>query len=360
MSELISSPPASGTAPQRSFDLVFFIRGFPEKLSLYDESVFATVVHPAVIPTLATSTEGLHGGDFFNGADRLACFGIRLGAPSTKEAISAGRYVVDAMIDGLSLAIPRPLPKVGFLVIVCDDTQEHGQWVHFSPIAWLKMSQSKSAPHDGPSPRERSILELVSPFMDVIAESHPHHDSDLAHQLVQSLKMYRHGAEANSFAVEFICKFSALEGLVCGEKELKGPSLRDRLPRLFRNDEIVTAARIQRLWEDRNAAIHASAGFYSVHAKGTRAVQTHLSEVDYLFRGVVAFAIGRLKEARTVPELWAAGDTFDLPGWALDRKGDAFQLAVHDQFTETGVTLPWARGWFAANLEEARRQREAP
>ncbi len=347
------------SAPQRSFDLVFFIRGFPEKLSLH-KSVFATVVHPEVIPTLAKSTEGLHGGDFFEGADRLACFGIRLGAPSTKEAIGAGRYVVDAMIDGLSLAIPRPLPKVGLLAIVCDDTREHGYWAHFSPIAWVRMSPAAPNSQESPSPWARSVFGLVSPFMDVIAENHPNHDSDLARQLVQSLKMFRHGAEANSFAVEFICKFSALEGLVCGEKEKKGPALRDRLPRLFRHDGKVTVARIQRLWEDRSAAIHASAGFYSAHAKGTRAVQIHLSEVDYLFRGVVAFAIGRLKEARTVPELWAAGDKFDLPEWARDRKGDAFELAVHDHFGDTGVTLPWARDWFAANLEEARRQRETP
>jgi hypothetical protein len=168
--------------------------------------------------------------------------------------------------------------------------------------------------------------------------------------------MYRHGVSATSFAVEYICKFSALEGLVCEKQDKKAALLRNRLPQLFRRDPLVTADKIQKLWNDRNAAIHESAGFYSAHAAGSRPVQAFMNEIDYLFRGTVAFVIDGLKKRRNLPELWATVQSFELPPWALVRP--TAELLPHATLMDSGVAAPWARKLFDEQLKLAHQRRE--
>src|SRR5207248_3036717 len=54
-------------------------------------------------------------------------------------------------------------------------------------------------------------------FFRLATDSHPKAISDLGLQLRHSLRLFRHGVQTRCYGVEFICKFCALEGLVCGD-----------------------------------------------------------------------------------------------------------------------------------------------
>ncbi len=346
---------------ERPFNLMFFLKRFPPKVSIYDVNLFTAWVTPEHRAAIISSSKNAPGAEFFTqGAEKLVCIGIRVDADKLLNALSLGRHIIDGIIDGFSIALNRgSLPIVSSLVIVCDGTDPVGKWVSFSPIAWTWFGAAKPSRDDEPDDRTKILINAVIPFFDVITRAHPNHDSSLARQIAQSLKMYRHGASADSFAVEFICKCSALEGLVCAHNENKGERLRTRLPILFREDASVTSNRIKKIWKDRNLAIHESAGFYSEHSAGSHPVQAHLNEINYLFRGTVSFALSHLKDCATVKGLWRSSETHQLPVWALDRRSDSTFMAAHNTIHETHLKLPDINKWFDACLKHAREERNA-
>ena len=78
------------------------------------------------------------------------------------------------------------------------------------------------------------------------------------------MKMYRAGAQTEDFGLEFICKWSALEGLVCGgELRNKGQLLRDRLSALLPSPPGETEMLVKELWKFRSQAVHEALAFKS-------------------------------------------------------------------------------------------------
>jgi len=350
---MTSTTPASAS---RTVDVIHFIKGFPPQLGIFDANVFSASIDQSQFEGLAAETASMMGGEFFSTARSITCLGIRTESDSIRDAVGFTRYYADALIDGLSLGLSRPLPTVSTLCVVHDSAEPTPRWLGFSPELWIRFGTEKSDPNAPPSLHAQQLLAAAAPVLDIVSKSFPQHDTEVARQLAQSFKMFRHGVSATSFAVEYICKFSALEGLICAKQDGKAALLRNRLPQLFRKDPLVNANKIQKLWNDRNAAIHESAGFYSAHAAGSRPVQAYMNEIDYLFRGTVAFVIDGLRKHSNLPDLWATVHSFELPPWALVRPTS--QLLPHAMVMDSGVAAPWARKLFDEQLESAHKRRE--
>jgi len=341
----------------RQFDVVFFLKRFPSKVAIYDHHLFAHRVAPNVPAAIIKSVTGLQFSDFFEEhCPGLASVGQRIEAGSVDEALDRTRYSADAMIDAFSIALDRgDVPRIANLALVIDSADGVGKWMAFSPTSWIKFSPEKPDATEGLPGHSQSLLNSVTPFFNVIAGIHPNHDCQLARQVTQSMKMHRHGATADSFAIEFICKFSALEGLVCALQSGKRRLLTERLPLLFRDDGRITPERVANLWESRNAAVHESAGFYSSHSAGSKSVQTHLNDLDMLFRGTMVFAIAHLESCPTVADLWKKAAAYELPPWSRRRSNI---LTAHRLAADLHTPVPWAKKWFDENLAFAQRQRE--
>lgn len=346
---------ATTAESERTFDVIHFIRGFPSTLNICDENCFTAFIDSSQFPFISNETAGLPGADFEK-LRSLAILGVRLESDSARDAVSFTRHYAEAVIDGLSLGLERPLPVVSAIAVVHDHAKADPTWISFSPVSWVHFSATPPTLNAAPTERAQVLLQAAAPLLDIVSKVFPQHDSEVARRLAHSLKMYRHGATANSFAVEFICKFAALEALVTSEHSNIGEQLRTRLPTLFRKDGKVTAGSVEDIWLARNVAVHASAGFYSKHLAGSKPVHQHTKEVEFLYLGAVAFFAAHLKTHTRLTELWKEVVKFELPGWALERTSQS--LHAHEYFMDSNKSVPWAPALFERELTRARRQRE--
>jgi hypothetical protein len=350
MSGMITNDGNRIPSKERQFDVTFFIQNFPAKLTISDENFFTHGVDERSQAVLSQDTHGLIGGDFFQKPGRLTMAGYRLEAASTQDALRFSWGQMEGLIDGFSVILERgSFPKVANLALVIDSAEGTAEWVAYSPIIWAWFGPKETRPGEELGDSQKRVLEQLIPFFDVCSGAHPRHETALAKQLQQSLKMFRHGAQANSFAVEFICKFCAWEGLVCSPGMPKWAQMSSRLPELFRNDPGFSLVRLKQIWKDRGLAVHESAGFH-------HPVEAHLSEINHLFRANVAFATAYLGECTTVTELWTRAASFQLPAWALERQKASHFMAARDMVSKTGVQVPQFSNLFEACIQAARRK----
>ena len=110
------------------------------------------------------------------------------------------------------------------------------------------------------------------------------------------MRMFRHGKQSGSWGVEFICKFCALEGLVCGDERFhKQEELKKRLVALFRDSSSEFTGQIAKLWSYRNGAVHTARAFDSGRLKEGAPLGVQIENIEYLFVGALVFAIEQLQ-----------------------------------------------------------------
>jgi hypothetical protein len=176
--------------------------------------------------------------------------------------------------------------------------------------------------------RDEELRSRVGRFNSMAIDFHSRSQTKLARQVRHSLRMFRHGQHTGNWGVEFICKFCALEGLVCGEiVEKKLATLISRLCALFPASEGETEAMVRKLWKLRSAAVHTAQAFDAGCLKEGGHLGVHIGEIDFLFTGVLVFALERVYEAEDVQPLWAGVTGYSLPDFARLRRPD--DLARH-------------------------------
>lgn len=344
------------------FDCVFFVAGLPLNRRLHADDLFMAEFSPDIRGLLVNALTGSNASDaavhveFFRRAEKtdIVAVGMRLPADDAKAAMALGRHRLDAFIDAWALTVPR-LPKVSQLVVVCPEGKPDGWLQSFSPTFWVEMTDPDNTKGAGQwSDRNDRMFGAILPLFDVATSEHAASSTALAQQLAFSAKMYRHGGESQVFAIEFLCKFAALEGLVCGgERQLKRQKLTQRLPALFRGDAAVNAD-LNKLWDWRNAAVHQSQGFHSEFATEGKPVQVHVVTLERLFAGTVVFAASMLGKAATVSELWSRVTEYTLPPFAaMSRPSGAMRFPGTNWHAGTGLTLRGARSLFEQCLHSA-------
>ena len=171
--------------------------------------------------------------------------------------------------------------------------------------------------------RNAKLLDRLLVFFDVVATNDLQFDTELANQIGLSAKMFRHGKMAGSYGINYLCAFTALEGLVCGPREFgHGKLLEQRLSTLFRYKNHVVSE-VKKLWRFRCEASHQGKAFddnFSVL----------IEPVEKLMLGTLIFALHHVKIAKTIDELWDKhASSYNLPSEAIvERPPEVFRTAI--------------------------------
>ncbi len=249
---------------------------------------------------------------FFRKPDpaEFTVIGFRIEAEAEKDALELAKHHLGGFIDGLAVILERGLPEVSPLVQIRPTGQADVRLFLTGEPTWAYLRSEDPASADSWRERCEKVFQALFPFFDIASGLHEQRDTSLCRQLLYSMKMYRHGAATGTYGLEFICKWSALEGLVCGgERDGKRMLLLNRVPALFRTDRAVIEEKVKELWTLRNEAVHEARAFHTDHLHESSVLAIEIEEVERLFLAVVVFALDHLDKADSVKALWpfAAG-----------------------------------------------------
>jgi hypothetical protein len=263
-----------------------------------------------------------------------------------REAFKAAYDAVTSFCDVYSLLLDEP-PSISPIVFMheenCADATityfsvGHGSFRFHSPDGSAEAEWNE---------RNAKIFRRLLPALEIAGGECGTAPSDLAQQIRIALKMYRHGELAAAIGIEFLCKFSALEGLVCGHlRANKERLLIARISTLFRGHGSWDV-KVRSLWRQRCAASHQSLAFSDVFVQATK-------DVEYIFLGVVIFAISHLDHATCVEDLWNFASRFSLPEEAvLERK------TLHGRVSSAMMPLNLTWVGFGKLIDDTFNQRE--
>ena len=157
---------------------------------------------------------------------------------------------------------------------------------------------------------------------------------------------------ARSYGVNFLCKFSSLEGLVCGSQKFgHGKLLEERLSQLFRHRANIKTE-VRELWEMRCEASHQGKAFSNDFPKS-------ISLLENFVLGTVVFAIDHLQTLRKIDELWKNAASYVLPAEAIMerppeiRRLAALQLIGSANLKWTNVGLLVDKGFDSIKTQRA-------
>lgn len=291
------------------WDIVLFLKGYPAKYRFGDIHYFLMGVAADKLEEFATLCRDRFPDSavFFDPAhaDQFTAFGFRHEAEDQQAAIDLAYGCLNGFIDGASLILGHELPRHGPIAIIREGDQDDArvclmigqQWSYFdshddSSAAWIDQAAQ--------------IFKELWPFFDVVAGIHARRNSPLASQLLYSMQMYRYGVSATMDGVEFICKWSAFEGLVSVGQSPKRRTIIERLEALFVDRKTDITAVVNNLWAVRNNAVH--------EARISGAVSP-MEQLDELFLGVAIFATAHLDRAESLEQLWSFAPLFQMPSF---------------------------------------------
>jgi hypothetical protein len=268
---------------------------------------------------------------------------VRNNIEDENEATQSAWRTVAGIIDSYSLLIDANPPKVcPYLLLRVGDSPDagirayspEGTWASFAP----RHPESQKRWDDVKAKFSQRLLKLFSTVGAETFES----ASPLCHQLLYSARMFRHGAESDTFGIHFLLKFSALEGLVCGpETKNKEKLLTERLGNLFRTTELLAGNQVKHLWHLRCTASHQAKAFELEADPHAVNHSPHIELLDRLFRGLLVFALDRLDGAGTVEDLWSGVLSYSLPDFAsAERPHDMQRLAMLHFLVDPHVPVP--------------------
>lgn len=321
------------------WDIVLFLKGYPARYRFGDAHYFMLAVRTEKLEELSELSKARlpDSAPFFDAAraDQFTAFGIRVDADDQQAAIDLAHDCLNGFIDGASLILGHELPRQGPLAIIREGSDDDSSVVLLVGPQWTYMNPPGGSSSSWEA-QSAQIFKELWPFFDVVAQVHARRDTDLAKQLLYSIKMYRHGVSAAMEGVEFICKWSALEGLVSAGARLKRETLVSRLRALFvaRSEEMTTI--VNGLWKARNDAVHEARAFRSAQLKESSPLAGPIQQTDELFLGVAIFAISHLDKAESLDALWSLAPAFEVPSFARQTRPGRFRIM--------GGTMPVARG----------------
>ena len=306
------------------WDVVFLVSGLPKENRFRDKHYFMADVTNAHQKKLAELTKQSQASvAFFSNPNlgKLTAIGFRLDADSEGDAINFGAERLDGFIDCLSILCEHNLPSICPLVKVNKSGDNDSVFVEVYPTTWAYFEPKD--PNSKANWKERSdrVFQALFPFFDIASGIHANPNTSLVRQLVYSMKMYRHGASTRIYGLEFICKWSALEGLICGsQRQNKRQLLLSRLPKLFPQSQDTIDNLVKKLWALRNSAVHEAKAFDFIDPDRSAHLGMQIEEVERLYLAVFLFALAHVDKANSVEDLWAFASAFSLPAFATQKR----------------------------------------
>ena len=346
------------------WDIAFLVRNYPREYRFSDQHYMMVDVHQRHLDLLQkhTASRSPEIAAFFAGARSDVYMAVLYRTETTEEgdAMELARHVLEGFIDGIAVLVDRNLPKVCPLVQIRRDEEPNSYLIELGDEGWAYLQPKNPGSEAAWQKRCKMLFQTLFPFFDVVAQVHSRRNTSLSRQLMYSMKMYRHGAATGVFGLEYICKWSALEGLVCGgEPHKKLALLKKRIPQLFPNQSSAIEAKVAELWELRNEAVHEARAFDSDYLHEAPLLGPQIEEVELLFSAVVMFALANIDLADSVQTLWELAASFTLPEWAAKRTSDMPRMSIKKLRFDTKLAITGGGALFDTS-ESLHRHRKRP
>jgi hypothetical protein len=314
-------------------DFLFLAVGIPKNRLIRDKHYFMALPAPEVLKlfeALGKRLPEVHAHLLKNRCSPLLCIGVRNDFQEEKEAADHAWATLDGIVDVYCLCVDAVVPEICsyFLCRAAGSLDAKvlghakGGWASVQPKAGVSDTKWEQV--------KTSFSQRLMRLFDVAVRVDPQANTPLAHQLLYSARMFRHGCEYSVFGIQYLCKFSALEGLVCGSKTAgKHTLLKTRLGVLFRESASPVAADIRELWELRCTASHQAKAFPFEDVPDSINHSAHIAKLERLFQGATLFALDHLDNSQTVEQLWDKAALYNLPACALaERPSDIPRFAI--------------------------------
>jgi hypothetical protein len=275
---------------------------------------------------------------------KLFCAACRNSCNDEATAIEKAWNSLAGILDGFALVIDGNLPRICPVIQIREERSQHATIKIYGSSGWATIRPPVSGSLAKWDDRNEKLLTRFLAFFDAATISDSKYRNDLCYQLRYSAKMFRCGLDAHNFGVEYLCKFSALEGIVCGAiREKKRQTLISRLSSLFAKANRNIHEDIKKLWTFRNEASHQAKAFHDDDIPGSKPIHLEVVTIEYYLAGVFVFALDHIETAQTVEALWSQLAGYSLPDYALlERPSDMFKcpilnLTVNTPFVMNGV-----------------------
>lgn len=318
--------------PIRDWNVAFLVRHYPVEIAVQGPEFFMVKIGEDFLRAFRDFTKKVCKGEPFVGsfpADQFMWFGVRVRSHEALEAVVQARHRVEGFIDASALTIETTtVARICDIVWLSTAGQTAMRMHEFHYDDWINYV------HGGPedtaawNARTNELRARLILFYELAADTHSKAQSELGFQLRHSLRMFRYGIESRCFGVEFICKFCALEGLVCGNaKAMKKRLLLDRLGALFRSDPSAKTL-IEEFWNYRSEAVHTAQAFDNGTLDQGAVLGVHIEPLSRIFRAAVVFALDHLHEVGTVDELWSKVSGYAPPSYAIMQRPKGMEQYV--------------------------------
>jgi hypothetical protein len=345
-----------------TWQIAFLVRDYPEELRTLGPAHFNGQIDETFLDLLRKTGErsilDFLGHDV---ANRFIWVAFEVDAESRLDAIAEARHRVEGLVDGASFWGDNEWPSISGFVWVGQADDPNLQIVLHHRQVWIEMLNTATESRAAWKQRNEELRTRVNRFFSLALDQHSRATTPLSRQIRHSMRMFRHGKHSGSWGVEFICKFCALEGLVCGdEQRRKGEKLRQRLAVLFRDSSVQFVERIEKLWRYRSEAVHTARAFDSGNLDDGAPLGVHLEEIEYFFAGVLVFALEQVVTVDDVTALWQNAGTYTLPDFArLQRPRDFPKYAVPNMEIPTRIQMAGGGAILKQHLTAARARFEA-
>lgn len=302
------------------WDILYLIKALPREYRIYGDDLCMVNVEEdwlSAVKNLAQSkSHDLKSSilGFISGipASAFTLVGIRIQEAKTQDdALILARDRLNSVLDGITVVMATKVPEVSSLVHVRQGDNPDVQILNQINHGFIQMQPpTSSTSSDIWKKRNQAVLNELLHFWDITESKES--PTPLQEQIVFSAKMYRQGASAKDYGVQFLCKFCALEGLVTGgERQKKGEKFKDRLTQLFtENQAEIAGIDLDKIWTVRNDIAHESR---------TSLESVLIGSLDRLFTAAFIHALRNKDTANTVTDLW---QNYNLPHDFLMKRPD--------------------------------------
>jgi hypothetical protein len=349
--------------PEKLWNVAFLVRDFPEELRTVGPQHFNGRFDETFLQPLRELGDQEASIKHFLGhypADRFIWVGLRVSGPKRLDGMAEARHRIEGMIDGVAACHSTARPEISEFVWIggADEADLH-VYIHHQQ-SWAD-SLGTEISRATWRQRDEELRARVLKFYSLAIDMHSRSQTPLAKQIRHSLRMFRHGQHSGSWGVEYICKFCALEGLVCGGlQEKKLATLITRTIALFPEAIQDSEEMIRKLWKYRSAAVHTAQAFDAGCLDEGAELGVHIAEIEHLFIAVLVFALDRIYAADDVAQLWADVANYSPPTFVyLRRPSDLARYAIRQMEVSLSVRLAGGGEIFRKHLASGKAAYDA-
>lgn len=347
-------------APRVSYNVAFLVRNYPPEMHIQGPTSFMGRIDEAFIKPLRELAPKHSEIAMFvgaNPAEQFTWVGIQLSAETRLNAVAEARHRVEGFVDAAALTIETAVtPTICDIIFVGLTGDPKLMLSRYHGDSWIHMVHGGNEGNEFWKDRSDRLRARLVSFYQLATDGHSKSVSDLGMQLRHSLRLFRHGVQTGCYGVEFICKFCALEGLVCGDiRHDKKRHLVQRLKALLPSEAASVGAKVEELWKYRSEAVHTARAFDSGPLDHGASLGVNLENLNRIFVAVVVFALDQIPNVDTVSDLWVRIGSYSLPPYAFAKRPDGMtQYALKNAEFELKIGSPTLGSLFESTLKTMR------